>query len=54
MDTKELYWGENDFHEFWESEGHEWLILRNHPEKGMDSASLSSLRSRQQLSEKSR
>jgi hypothetical protein len=33
MQTKTLYWGENEFHEFWESEDHELLILRNHPEQ---------------------
>jgi hypothetical protein len=29
---KALYWGDNDAHEFWESEDHELLILRNHQE----------------------
>jgi hypothetical protein len=29
---KALYWGDNDAHEFWESEDHEHLILRNHHE----------------------
>lgn len=29
---KELYWGDNDVHEFWESEDHELLILRNQSE----------------------
>ena len=29
---KVLYWGDNDAHEFWESEDHELLILRNHEE----------------------
>jgi hypothetical protein len=29
---KALYWGDNDAHEFWESEEHELLILRNHHE----------------------
>jgi hypothetical protein len=33
MATKALSWGENEFHEFWESEDHELLILRNHPEQ---------------------
>jgi hypothetical protein len=27
-----LYWGDNGIHEFWESEDHSLLILRNHPE----------------------
>jgi hypothetical protein len=30
--AKALYWGDNDAHEFWESEDHELLILRNHEE----------------------
>ncbi len=30
--VKALYWGQNDFHEFWESEDRELLILRNYPE----------------------
>jgi hypothetical protein len=29
---KLLYWGDNGLHEFWESEDHELLILRNHGE----------------------
>jgi hypothetical protein len=29
---KVLYWGDNGVHEFWESEDHELLILRNHGE----------------------
>jgi hypothetical protein len=29
---KELYWGDNGVHEFWESEDTELLILRNHGE----------------------
>jgi hypothetical protein len=29
---KLLYWGDNGVHEFWESEDHELLILRNHGE----------------------
>jgi len=29
---KALYWGDNDAHEFWESEDRELLILRNHQE----------------------
>jgi hypothetical protein len=32
MQTKSLYWGDNESHEFWESEDHEWVILRNHRE----------------------
>lgn len=30
--AKKLYWGDNGNHEFWESEDHEFLILRNHRE----------------------
>ena len=29
---KQLYWGDNEDHEFWESEDTELLILRNHGE----------------------
>jgi hypothetical protein len=29
---KELYWGDNGVHEFWETEDTELLILRNHGE----------------------
>jgi hypothetical protein len=29
---KLLYWGDNGVHEFWESEDHELLILKNHGE----------------------
>jgi len=29
---KSLYWGNNGVHDFWESEDHELLILRNHGE----------------------
>lgn len=32
MPGKVLYWGDNGAHEFWESEDHELLILRNHHE----------------------
>lgn len=32
ISAKLLYWGNNEFHEFWESEDHELLILRNHGE----------------------
>lgn len=28
MAAKNLYWGRNDSHEFWESEDHDLLILR--------------------------
>jgi len=33
METKTLYWGKNQVHEFWESEDHELLLLRNYPER---------------------
>jgi hypothetical protein len=36
---KALYWGDNDAHEFWESEDHELLILRNHEESFLDRTS---------------
>jgi len=29
---KQLFWGDNGVHEFWESEDRELLILRNHGE----------------------
>jgi len=29
---KQLFWGDNGVHEFWESEDHELLIFRNHGE----------------------
>jgi hypothetical protein len=34
MDSKALYWGDNGVQEFWETEDHEWLILRVHSETG--------------------
>jgi hypothetical protein len=32
MPSKQLFWGDNGVHEFWESEDHELLIFRNHGE----------------------
>ena len=32
MQTKTLYWGSNESHEFWESEDRELMILRVHQE----------------------
>lgn len=32
-ERKKMYWGDNSAHEFWESEDHEVLILRNHGER---------------------
>ena len=37
MPTKLIYRGENDFHEFWESEDHELLILRVYQEEAWTS-----------------
>ncbi len=33
METRALYWVKNQVHEFWESEDHELLLLRNYPER---------------------
>jgi hypothetical protein len=52
---KLFYWGNNGIHEFWESEDHELLILRNHGEshwtahRNMDTCSAAVLKRRRLL-----